>query len=108
LNAALCQPWDAEAWAFAFTHLWREGRVDVLPMILVTGERVTQHRVLPTINALVTQHMEPEDRGELISKLSEIVDELADPRSDGFELRFVNSGRKVESMIIPGAATRRE
>ncbi len=108
LNAALCQPWDAEAWAFAFIHLWREGRGELLPMILVTGERLTGQKVLPTINALVTEHMEPDARGELISGLAEMVDELADPRSDGFELRFVNSGQEVESMIVPGAATRRD
>lgn len=108
LNTALCQPWDAEAWAFAFIHLWQEGRDELLPMIVVTGERVTDRRVLATINALVVEHMEPDARGELISNLAEMVDELADPRSDGFELRFVTSGQEVESMIVPGAATRRE
>lgn len=107
LNTALCQPGDAEAWAFAFIHLWQEGRMENLPMILVTGERVTGKKVLPTINKLVTQHMSPEDRDELISKLAEMVDELADPRSDGFELRFVSSGEEVRSMVVPGAATRR-
>ncbi len=106
LNTALCQPGDAEAWAFAFVHLWQEGRDELLPMILVTGERMTRQRVLPAINALVTQHMEPDDRGKLISKLGEMVDELSDPRSDGFELRFVNSGEAVKSMIVPGPATR--
>jgi tetratricopeptide (TPR) repeat protein len=106
LNAALCQPWDAEAWAFAFIHLWREGRDELLPMILVTGERLTARKVLPAINTLVTQHMGSEDRGDLISKLGEMVEDLRDPRSDGFELRFVNSGQEVENMIIPGAATR--
>jgi hypothetical protein len=73
---------------------------------LVSGERLTAHNVLPAINTLVTEHLEPEVRGELISKLGEIVEELADPRSDGFEVRFVNSGEKVESVILPGAATR--
>ena len=107
LNAALCQPWDAEAWAFAFAHLFREERVDLLPMILVTGERMTGQKALLAINAVLIEPMEPHARGELVSKLAEIVDELADPRSDGFELRFVNTGEKVESMIIPGAATRR-
>ena len=60
------------------------------------------------INAVLIDPMESHARGELISKLAEIVDELADPRSDGFELRFVNTGEKVESMIIPGAAPRRQ
>jgi tetratricopeptide (TPR) repeat protein len=106
LNTALCQPWDAEAWAFSFTHLWQEGRVEILPMILVTGERMTGNKVLPAINALVARHMKPEDRDELISKLAEMVDELADPRSDGFELRFVSSGEDAKSMAVPGAATR--
>jgi tetratricopeptide (TPR) repeat protein len=107
LNAALCQPWDAEAWAFAFAHLFREERVDLLPMILVTGERMTGQKTLPAINAVLIEPMEPQARGELVSKLAEIVDELADPRSDGLELRFVNTGEKVESMTITGAATRR-
>jgi hypothetical protein len=37
-----------------------------------------------------------------------VLEELADPRSDGFELRFVASGKEVESTIIPGASTRRD
>jgi tetratricopeptide (TPR) repeat protein len=112
LNTALCQPWDAEAWAFAFIHLWQEGRDELLPMIVVTGERVTGRRVLATINALVVEHMEPDARGQLISSLAEMVDELADPRSGRFELRFVTSGEEVESISREhdhsGAATRRD
>jgi tetratricopeptide (TPR) repeat protein len=106
LYAALCQPVDAEAWAFSFLHLWSAERHELLPMILTTGERLTGGRVLPEINRLMKEAVDPKERGELISALGMMVEELADPRSDGFELRFVRSGEEVESVEIRGARTR--
>jgi len=108
LYAALCQPIDAEAWAFSFLHLWSAERHELLPMILITGERLTGSRVLPEINRLMKETVDPKGREELISMLGEMVEELADSRSDGFELRFVSSGKEVESVEIRGARTRED
>jgi tetratricopeptide (TPR) repeat protein len=106
LYAALCQPVDAEAWAFSFLHLWSAERHELLPMILITGERLTGGRMLPEINRLMKEAVDPEGRGELISVLGAMLDEHADPHSDGFELRFVSSGKEAESVAISGARTR--
>jgi tetratricopeptide (TPR) repeat protein len=108
LNAALCAPGDEQAWALAYLHFSHLGRDELLPMILVTGERLTGKRLLPTINEVMSKNLDDEERNRRIAELSEMLEELADPRSDGFELRFVASGKEVESMIIPGASTRRD
>jgi tetratricopeptide (TPR) repeat protein len=106
LHAALCSPGDDKAWALALLHFWKLDQVGLLPMILVTGERFTDGKVLPTINHVMSLNLSKDERARFLKHFSEMADEFSDPRPDGLELRFVGPGQPVQSMAIPGADTR--
>jgi tetratricopeptide (TPR) repeat protein len=106
LNAALSWPCDKIAWAFAFVHLWTEGRFELLPMVLTTGQRMTGGEMLPQINEVITGHADAKFRNEFIGGLSRMLDEMADPQEDGLKVRFVGPGKDIESTVIPGATHR--
>jgi len=106
LFTSLCGPWDVEAWALAFIKLWRAGHDGLVPMILLTGERMTGNQLLPMISSKLAGHMDQEARENFMAALATLRAQLADPREDGFELRFISPDGAVESMRVPGAATR--
>lgn len=105
LFAALCRPDLPQAWASSFLHLMASGEEALLPLIIVTGNRMTGQNLLPEINRMLASGPGcPEDRDRMIRSLKALVDDLADPKSDGFEMRIV--GDEVTSIDVPGARTR--
>lgn len=105
LFTSLCRPEVPQAWALSFLHLMSSGKDELLPLIVVTGNRMTGRRVLPEINQLIRGGpVDPADRDRMIRSLKKLVDDLADPRTDGFEMRIV--GDEVTSVHVPGARTR--
>jgi tetratricopeptide (TPR) repeat protein len=105
---ALCRPADPEPWAFAVIHLLYAGELEPIPAVLMSGERLTARRLLPTINRLIADAATPEHRSAMIFHLGRIVEGLRDPRGDGVLIRFVQSGGPTTEFGMPGARTRPE
>jgi hypothetical protein len=75
-------------------------------MVVVTGDRLTAKKVIPSVNKIASGVMAPEARAAMINDMKKLVADVADPRTDGLELRIVGDGAEVESIEIPGARTR--
>ncbi len=101
LFTALCRPEVPQAWALSFLHLMNSGENVLLPLIVVTGNRMTGRKVLPEINRLIRRGpVDPKDRDRMIRSLKKLVDDLADPKTDGFKMRMV--GDEVTNVDVPG------
>ena len=109
LFSAIGSPLDDQAWARSILHLVR-ARVDetLSAMVVVTADRLTGGKAIPTVNKIAPEAMTPDARVALIDSMRKLVANVADPREDGLELRIVGSGDEVESVGVPGARTRED
>jgi tetratricopeptide (TPR) repeat protein len=107
LFSAIGSPVDEEAWARSILHLVR-AKVDATlsAMVVVTADRLTAKKAIPTVNKIASGAMTPETRVALVDDMRKLVAGVADPRNDGLEMRIVGSGPNVNSVEVPGARTR--
>ena len=107
LYSAIGFPVDEEAWARSILHLIRAKADPMMSaMVVVTGDRLTAKKAIPTVNKIASRLMAPDARAAMINDMKKLVADVADPRTDGLELRIVGDGAEVESVEIPGARTR--
>jgi len=107
LFSAIGLPLDEEAWARSILHLVR-ARADATlsAMVIVTADRLTGKKVIPSVNKIATGVLTPEARGSLITDMKKLVTDVADPRIDGLEMRIIGAGSDIDSVQVPGARTR--
>jgi len=109
LFSAIGSPLDQQAWARSILHLVRAEVDETLSaMVVVTADRLTAGKAIPTVNKIASEAMTAEARVALVDNMRKLVSEVADPREDGLELRIVGSGAEVESVKVPGARTRED
>lgn len=109
LYAAIGSPLDVDAWARSILHLIRaEVDATLSAMVVVTADRLTTGKAIPTVNKIASEALTPEARVALVDDMRKLVADVADPRKDGLELRIVGSGAEVESVEVPGARTRQD
>lgn len=109
LFSAVGAPLDEQAWARSILHLVRAEVDETLSaMVVVTADRLTGGKAIPTVNKIALEAMTPEMRVALVNGMRKLVADVADPREDGLELRAIGSGAEVESVKVPGARTRED
>jgi hypothetical protein len=109
LFSAIGAPLDEQAWARSILHLVRAEVDETLSaMVVVTADRLTGGKAIPTVNKIAPEAMTPEMRVALVNSMRKLVADVADPREDGLELRVIGSGAEIESLKVPGARTQED
>jgi tetratricopeptide (TPR) repeat protein len=107
LAAGLFSYFDVEAWSNVFMHHAFSGELDLLPVLLATGQMLTRRQLVPALRDLARRQDPKFPREQFLQALADQVAALADSRADTFELRQLEGGGRVRGIELP-TATHRE
>jgi hypothetical protein len=101
--AALCWEGDIESWANATILTWFHEAIELVPAIVVTGERLTGGALLPRLAERAREQGEDFPRVEFMEALDSITEELSDEETPGYAVRM--AGARIKLIGAPTAAT---
>lgn len=105
--AAVCMEGDVEAWALATLLTFNAGDMTLVPLIFMTGQRMTAGALLPRLSALAAEELEPEKLDSFLTSFEQMLADLSDAPNDGYAVRGVEPGADVAVTEFEGATAPR-
>jgi tetratricopeptide (TPR) repeat protein len=99
--AALCWEGDVESWANATILTWLHEVVELVPAIVVTGERMTGGALLPRLAERAREQGEAVPRAEFMEVLDSITEELSDEETMGYAVRVIGPDGTLKTVQMP-------
>ncbi len=107
--AAAIAEWDATAWALAFIYsVLGDATPGLVAAVFATGRRLTSGQMVPTTVELIREqdHDETFPKQPLLDALNALDAEIPAERDEGFQIRTLQAGGRVDTIDIPGATER--
>jgi tetratricopeptide (TPR) repeat protein len=106
LCAALCYWDDVEAWGLATLLTFNSGDMELVPLILGTGQKLTDGQLMPHLaHVMAADGGDPSRRQLTLSTFQNIIDELSSELNEGaYAVRGVGPGGEVEVTPMAGAS----
>lgn len=105
VEAALCLGHDIEAWALGTVLTWFHGDLNLVPAILVTGQRLTGGHLVLRLSEMAAANLQGGDLQDFLTGVDRILDELGEKADDSFTLRAVEAGSEVSISRYPDATS---
>lgn len=99
--AALCWEGDVESWANATLLTWFHEVVELVPAIVVTGERMTGGALLPRLAERAREQGQEFARAEFMEVLDAITEELSDEETLSYAVRVIAPDGSVKTVEMP-------
>ena len=107
ISAAVCMEGDVEAWSLATFLTFNVGDMMLVPLIFVTGQRMTAGALLPGLSAVVAREQDPEGLDAFLTAFEQLITDFSDGPGGGYAVRGLKPDGKVEVTEFEGATTPR-